>query len=153
MGRMYTVTAEAAAVTAAADMLEINAPSDACVVIHKVFLGQDSDAGDAQAEMLRVQFLRATTGGSGGGTPTANPKELGDAAFGGTIESFNSTDATGLTTIEDETFNAQAGFFHQPAPEERNWISPSGRIVIFLEKDPGDALDLVVSALIEEIGG
>lgn len=153
MGRVYTVSAVAAGHTTAGDIMEIIAPSDAVVVLHSAFFGQTSDAGDAEAEMLRVQIMRATTGGSGGGTPTARPHELGDAAFGGTTESFNTTDATGLTVIVDQAFNVQSGFFYEPTPEERIMISPSASLVLFLQLAPGDALDVLVSMTFEEIGG
>lgn len=153
MGRMYSVTSSAAALVTAGDVMEINAPTDAVVILHRVFFGQDTDYGDAQAEILRIQLNRATTGGSGGGTPTANPLSAGDSAFGGTCESFNTTDATTLTTLIDEAFNVQAGWLYDPTPEERIEISPGERIVLFLEKAPSSAFDAVVTMIFEAVGG
>lgn len=152
MGRKYTVSASAA-VTTAGDLMEVNAPANAIVRLISAHVGQDNTAGDADAEMLRVQINRASTGGSGGGTPTARPHEEGDAAFGGTCESFNTTDATGLITLVDQPFNAQAGFYYEPGEDDYKTISPSQRLVLFLEKAPTASIDVVVSMTFEEIGG
>lgn len=54
MGRMYSATFELVAATAAQDLFEINAPADASVVVHGVWLSQSSDVGDAASEMLNI---------------------------------------------------------------------------------------------------
>ena len=133
--------------------MEVNCPTDAALILHRAFFGQDTDYGDAQSELLRIQLLRATTGGTGGTTPTAAPTSKGDAAFGGTCRAFATVDATGLTVLIDESFNVQAGWLYDPAPEERIEISPSDRIVMFVEKAPADPFDAVVTMIFEEIGG
>ena len=77
MGRMYSATFELVAATAAQDLFEINAPADASVVVHGVWLSQSSDVGDAASEMLNILIHRGSTSGSGGSTPTAAPLSLG----------------------------------------------------------------------------
>ena len=154
MGRMYTASFGGVAVTAIQDLIELNAPSDSVVVIHSAFIGQSSDAGDSEAEMLRVQISRSTgTSGSGGTTLTARPHNVGDAAFGGTAEANNTTQATTTVTIHEETFNAQSGWYYQPTPEERVALSPGARVVIELPAAPADSLTMSGSITFEEIGG
>lgn len=154
MGRMYTASFEAVAVTAIQDLFEINAPSDAAVILHSFEIGQDSDAGDTEAEMLRCTISRApTASGSGGSTPTARPHNEGDAAFGGTVEANNTTQATGTVVLKPIPFNVQAGCVYQPTPEERIVISPGDRLVVELPAAPADSLTMSGSIVFEEIGG
>ena len=153
MGRIYTASFGGVAVSAIQDLIELNAPSDAIVKIHSIIIGQSSDAGDSEAEMLRVQISRATGSGSGGTTPTARPHEVGDAAFGGTVEANNTTQGTGTTVLVEDTFNIQAGWQWRPTPEEMIVLSPSGRVVVELPAAPTDAVTMSGSITFEEIGG
>ncbi len=153
MGRMYSAVFENVAVTAAQDFIELNAPSDAVVVVHAVYIGQSSDAGDAESEMLDVLFHMGSTSGSGGSTVTATPLELGDAAFGGTVEANNTTQSTEGTLIHADTFNVLAGYQYMPTPETRIVISPSDRLNIELQAAPGDSLTMNGTIVFEEIGG
>jgi hypothetical protein len=148
---MYTANVSVA-VTAAQDFFEVNAPSTGIVVVHRIFLGQSSDAADAQAEMLRVQIERGGgTAGSGGTTPTAAPHCVGHAAFGGTVEANNTTQVGTPTTIYEEAFNVQAGWFWVPTPEERIIIPPSGILVVAIPTAPTDSLTMQGSITFEEI--
>ena len=154
MGRMYTASFGGVAVTAIQDLFELNAPSDSVVALHAISVTQSSDAGDSEAEMLRVQISRSTgTSGSGGTTLTARPHNVGDAAFGGTAEANNTTQATTTTVVREETFNVQIGWFYRPAPEERIILSPGGALVVELPTAPADALTMSGSITFEEIGG
>ena len=155
MGMMYAATFGAVAVTAAQDVFEIVAPSDKCVIVHEVVIEQSSDAGDAQAELLRVQAIRGfTTSGSGGSAVTPAPLESGNAAAGSSVEANNTTVATTGTTatIFDRAFNVQIGFFWQPTPECRIVLSPSHRLVIRIPA-PADSLTMHGTMVFEEIGG
>jgi hypothetical protein len=100
MGRLYTAQFNAVAVTAQQDFFEVVAPADAIVVIHEFGLSQVTEVGDAAEEMLSVLMKSGqTTSGSGGTTPTGIPIELGDAAFGGTVEANNTTKASAGTIV------------------------------------------------------
>jgi hypothetical protein len=150
---MYSVVFEEVAVTAVQDLFEINAPADAIVVLHSVIITQSTDAGDTEAEMLPILFHLGSTSGSGGTTPTAHPLQLGDAAFGGTVEVNNTTQSTEGNQLHAEAFNIQAGFFYRPTPEERIIISPSDRLIIELQAAPTDSINMNGTAIFEEIGG
>ena len=155
MGRMYTAIFAGVTVDQIQDLFELNAPSDAVVILHSITLGQDTDYGDADAEGLEVRISRATGSGSGGTAPTARPHEVGSPAFGGTVEVNNTTQATGTTELYVDVFNIQAGWQYRPTPEERFVLSPSGRLVLELTTDPQDSAGVVMSGSItfEEIGG
>src|SRR5262245_26160816 len=105
MGRRYTVSFKAVAVTAQQDFFEVLSPTDAVVIIHGWELSQSTEVGDAQEEQLQLTTNRgvgSVTSGSGGSTATAQPIEDGDAAFGGTVEVNNTTKmAAGTGTLEE----------------------------------------------------
>jgi hypothetical protein len=153
LGRMYSVSNTVASVTTAIDLLRISAPADAVVVVHKVIATQETEFADAQAEMFDVMFHRGSTDGSGGATPTASPLEVGDAAFGGTTATGNTTQSTDGTILHREAFHVGAGLHWSPTPEERIVLSPSGRFIASLETAPDDSVDFRVTAYFEEIGG
>lgn len=153
MGRMYSATFELVAVTAAQDLFEINAPSDAAVVVHGCWISQSSDAADAQSEQLNILIHRGSTSGSGGSTPTASPLSVGDPAFGGTVEANNTSQSTEGTILFSDSFNVMAGWQWLPTPEMRLVISPSGRLIIELQTAPADSLTMSGTVFFEEIGG
>ena len=150
MGRMYSVTFEEVAVSAVQDLFEINAPSDAIVVVHGFEISQSSDT---DSEQLNLLVHRGSTSGSGGSTPTPAPMEVGDAAFGGTVEANNTTQSTEGTIIHSAAFNVLNGYVHWWTPETRPAISPSGRLIIELQTAPADALTMSGVVYFEEIGG
>ncbi len=154
MGRKYSVVVDAQAGTAAQDLVEINAAATKPVIIHEVRCSQSSDAGDAQDEMLQLKLVRGhTTSGSGGSAVTPTPLDPGDAAFGGTCERNNTTQATGGTpvTLLAEGFNVRAGFIWLPTPECRPVIAANTRAVLSALA-PADSLTFSVTIVLEEIG-
>jgi hypothetical protein len=95
MPRIYSAQFNGVAVTAQQDIFEVNVASTKVVKIHSLHLSQSTEVGDAQEEGLSILFKAgATTSGSGGTTPTAVPRALGDAAYAGTVEANNTTKAT-----------------------------------------------------------
>jgi hypothetical protein len=88
---MYSATFEEVAVSVVQDLFELNAPADAVVVVHGLEISQSSDT---DSEQLNLLIHRGSTSGSGGSTPTASPLEVGDAAFGGTVEANNTSQST-----------------------------------------------------------
>ena len=153
MGRMYSATFDQVAVTVAQDLFEINAPADAAVIVHGFEISQSSEFGDAADEQLILLVHRASTSGSAGSTPTAAPMEVGDAAFGGTVEANNTTQGTEGTQIHAASFNVRAGYVQWWTPETRPVISPSGRLVIELQVAPADSVTMDGVVYFEEIGG
>lgn len=154
MSRIYKVPMDAISVSAVQDLFEINSGSGFVTRLLEVFIGQSSDAGDAEDEMLRVQIIRAhSTSGSGGASVTPVGVNAGSAAFGGTCERNNTTQATGGSpvTICADTFNVRAGWVYRATERPIIVIPPSGRLVVALPAAPADAITMSGYAVIEEI--
>lgn len=152
-GRIYTATFEQVAVTAAQDLFEVVAPADAVVAIHSWGFYQSSDAGDAESEQLALLIHRGTATGSGGSSVTPSPRNVGDAAFGGTVEANNTTQSAEGTFLGSYSFNVMAGIERIYTPEERDIISPSGLWIAELQTAPADSLTMNGWVKFEEIGG
>lgn len=150
MGRMYSATFEEVAVSAVQDLFEINAPSDAIVVVHGFEISQSSDT---DSEQLNLLVHRGSTSGSGGSTPTVVPLAVGDTGAGVTVEANNTSQSTEGAFIHSAAFNVLNGYLWMPTPETRPVISPSGRLIIELQTAPGDELTMSGTVYLEEIGG
>ena len=153
MGRVYSASFEKVAVTAAQDLFEVVAPADATLKIKSCEISQDSDAGDAEAEMLAILIHRGTATGSGGTTVTASPLSEGDAAFGGVVEANNTTQSVEGTFLHAEAFNIQIGFFYIPPPEQQVEVSPSQLLIVELQDAPSDSLTMSGTIVFEALGG
>jgi hypothetical protein len=155
LGRMYAAAFSAVAFTAANDAFELNAPSDACVVVHALYLSQGTELGDAAEEQLLVQIQKgATSSGSGGAAITPVPRCFGDAAFGGTVERVNTTQASGGTIVTHHSayWNIRIPFELIFTPEIRMVLSPSERMTVLLPA-PTDSVTLGGTLIFSEVGG
>lgn len=153
MGRMYTASFNSKAQAVTGDLMDIASAGAAVTIIHSFFYGQHTDAGDAQAEMMRISISRYGTTGSAGQSVTAQPLDPGDAAFSGTVKrSLITNAATTLTVLVEETANVQAGWFWKPIPEERIVLGGGDGIVVRLETTPADSITTEMTAVFEEIG-
>jgi len=152
-GHVYTASFTGVAVTALQDLFELLAAAGVPAIIHEIRIGQSSDAGDAEAEMLQIQVSRTdgTTSGSGGTTPTPQDHSPASPAASTTVEANNTTQATVATPIISDTFNVQAGWLYVPTPEERIIIPGGGTVVVELPSAPNDSLTMSGSITFEEI--
>lgn len=156
MSRMYTAVFNNVAVTAIQDLFELVAPADSVVLLHDIHLSQNTDVGDAAEEVLRIELTSGhTTSGSGGAAVTPVPVSLGDAAFGGTCEANNTTQASAGTIVTKYVWNwnIRVGFDKIFTPETRPVISPSARMCLELPAAPADSVTMSGSITFEEIGG
>jgi len=156
VGRIYTVQFNGVAVTAQQDLFELVAPADGVVIVHDLHVSQLTDVKDAEEEMLLLLLKSgATTSGSGGSAPTAVPRELGDAAFGGTTEVNNTTKATAGTIVTHYAWhwNVRVPFDKIWTPEARPIISPSARATLELATTPADSITMGGTLTFEELGG
>lgn len=153
-GRIYTVQFSAVAVTAAQDLFEINCASTKVTLIHEVHISQTSDVGDAAEEILLIKMISGyTTSGSGGSAPTAIPVSLGDAAFAGTVEVNNTTQANTGTAVTHCVWgwNVRIPLDVIFTPESRKVMAPSSRLVVTIPA-PADSLTMNGYMVIEELG-
>jgi hypothetical protein len=156
MGRLYTAVFNNVAVSAVQDLFELVAPADSVVVLHDIHLSQNTDVGDAAEEVLRIELTSGhTTSGSGGSSVTPVPVNFGDAAFGGTCEANNTTQASAGTIVTHAVWNwnIRVGFDKVFTPECRPVLSPSRRMCLELPAAPADAVTMSGTITFEEIGG
>lgn len=159
MGRIYIAQFSAVAITAVQDLFEVLAPSDSVVIIHGWNIFQTTDTGDAAEEILRLQTVRGVgaTGGSGGTTPTIQPRDDGDAAAGVVVEANNTTRMTAgggsLETLEQYGWNVRIPLQVIYTPETRPIISPSDYWTLELPAAPADSITVSGMIIFEEIGG
>ncbi len=143
-GLAYTATFSAASVSAAQDVFEIVAPSTDPLFIKFISLGQYSDFGDAQAEILSVLIIRGyTTSGSSGGTPPTPQRLLGGTGSNATVEINNTSVAANGSpiTVWADSFNVAAGWVWPPAKDMVIGLAPSERLVVRITA-PADALTM-----------
>ena len=156
MGRHYNLPLVDTAVSAALDIAEIVTAATHICVIHGIELSQRTETGDAAEEMLRLAWKSGqTSSGSGGNTGvTPIPILIGDAAHGMTVESFNTTPASGGTIVTHKTWNwnVRVPFLWYPTPEHRLVIPPSTRATLELLGAPADAVTMSGQIMIEIIG-
>lgn len=151
-GRGYAACFSAIAATAAQDVFELVAPSTGRVAIKEVRLGQYTDFGDAEAEILSVLFLRGyTTSGSGGSTITPAALWSGHGASGSTVERNNTTVAnTGtVVTLLADAWNIQMPFLWLPTRESGIILEASERFVVRITA-PADSITLNGTLVFEE---
>lgn len=151
MGRIYNMAFSGAASAAALDLLEIAAPSTDIVVVHEIGISQLLDFGDAEEEMLLLQWKRGvTTGTASAGVET--PLLVGDAAAA-TVTKYNSTVAsTGGTVMYSWYWNIRIPFQMIWTPETRPILAPSEVGALFQATTPTDTITYGGYIVFEEIG-
>lgn len=96
---IHAANFSASAITTATDLFELTPVVDRPIVVYGMNLGQTTDLGDAQEEVLMIGVYRDATAGSGGTaateyvynnvaagvTPTCQVRILGTASTGGTL--------------------------------------------------------------------
>jgi hypothetical protein len=154
--RVYTVSFKAVAVTAAVDLFEFTPADDKPIEILGLFIGQSSDVGDAQDELLPYSVVRGhTTSGSGGAAPTPRAMDRSGAAAGFAAETCNTTAASAGTThdLHADTFNVRAGE-KLWVPEDCQWEASQAdtTLVVRLGAAPADSLTMSGTAYVLEQG-
>lgn len=152
IGQLYTVAIGSQAQTAAKTLIEIAAPSDAVVLVERLWLKQTSFD---TSENLGVKVQRITTTGTGTAT-TPEPLQVGSVAFGGTVETNSTIEPTytaGTEIIEDG-FNVLSGYIWTPANDDEIMvISPSALLGFSLDVAPSASMNFSYGCVIREVGG
>lgn len=154
IGRVYSVTFSAVAVTAAQDLFEITPADDKPVEIVGIELGQSSDAGDAADELLQISIIRGhTTSGSGGSAPTPTPLNPNDTAAGFTAEVNNTTIAsTGTTTtLQTGCWNVRAGYINWFPEGARPTAGQGNTTIVVRQTAPADSLTMSGTLYVREL--
>lgn len=153
-GRTYAVSFNAVAITAAQDLFEITPADDKPVEIVGLVIGQYTDAGDAQDELLSLRIVRGfTSSGSGGSSATPVPLLPADTASGFTAEVNNTTLATTGTTVEllNDSFNVRAGYQIWFPPEARPSASQANTTMVVRITAPADSITGNATLYVREV--
>jgi len=155
MARVYTVTFSNINVTAIQDLFEVTAAAGKPLKILACYVGQTSDVGDAQEEIVPIQFIRGyTVSGSGGSTPTPAPVNPSDVAAGFVSETNNTTVAnTGTVAIlHSEGWNIRGPYAPVLPPEMQIGVAGGQRLVVRLPVAPVDGLTMYGTLYVQEEG-
>lgn len=158
MGRRYSVSTEAVAVSAAQDLAEIKGASGKICRIRRVRVGAtDTTLPTAQMLELRCRFLPATvTPGSGGSSPTPRKYDAGDAAASFTAGANNTTPAASGGTaviLEEWGVHIYAGLDWTFADADTPVVGPSESFTFELLSTVTGTVHLSMTVEVEEIGG
>jgi hypothetical protein len=152
-GRPYSAPINiSAAFTAQIDIFELLAGTGKPLRLLGWELGQTSEVGDAQEEVLTLVLKRVTgapTSGSGGGTSTFVATTPNDTAAGATLETGNTTKLTGGTSVEIARFPWQVRqpIPYPPIPEEMLVLDSATRFVLELVTTPADSISAIVGRI------
>jgi hypothetical protein len=152
IGRLYTVGIGAEAQTPAKTLIEVAAPADAVVLLERAYISQSSFD---TSENLAARIQRVTTTGTGTSF-TARPVQVGDAAFGGSVETNSTIEPTytASTELVEQGFNVLSGWLWTPAnDDEVICLSPSALIGIALDVAPSASMNFHYGCTLREIGG
>lgn len=146
VARSYTAPISiTSAFTTQIDIFELLSASGKPGLLLGFELGQTSEIGDAQEEMLNLVLKRVTaspTSGSGGGTSTFIAATPNATAPGLTLETGNTTKLTGGTSVDLArwVWNVRMPLLYVPVPEERIAFDASTRLVLELTTTPADSI-------------
>lgn len=146
MGRMYQASFNIAAHTAQIDYFELLTITEKPVLVHAFEIGQLTEVGDAQEEMLALILKRITgapTSGSGGSSAAAgNVLVPNDTAGSATLEFGNTTKLSGGTSVELAriAWNVRSNYLWMPPPEGRITVGGATRLVLEEATTPADSV-------------
>lgn len=137
------------------DLWCITAPTNSRLAIREVRLGQFTEFGDAQAELLPIQFLIGSTAIAGGaGLTGRNVRAYSGAATAASSVTGPSTTLASTTSAYasmQDSFNVAAGFYWRPPEDERDIIGLGQRFVVRIGP-ANDVLSLRGTLTLQELG-
>lgn len=149
MRGVYTVSFEAQTIAAASgdyDLFEIVPADDKPLELVACSLGNKSEVGDAQDEMLQISIVRGNTTSSNGSATTPQLLDPSDPAASFTAETIGATIATAGTsvTLVSDTFNVRGGWA-QVWPEAMRPKVSQANTAIYVRLTAAVADDLTLS--------
>jgi hypothetical protein len=158
MGRIYTITTENVAVSAAQDLVQVIGAAGKIGKLRRVSVGAtDTTLPTAQMMDLRCRFLPATvTNGSGGTSPTPQKVDPGDAAASITAKANSTTPATTGGTaalLQGWGVHIYAGLDYTFPQASQPTVGPSESVTFELLSTLSGTVHLTTTVEVEEIGG
>lgn len=143
MARVYTVSMDAVAVSAAQDLFTLLCSSTVPIEIHSVVMSQKTLTA-WEAKDITFKRVPATVTVTGGTSVTPRPMLPNDTASAVTATINNTTLATSTGTIVTEyadDFNFLNGFYWSPAGnDDRIIIAPSSAFTVRLGTGPSGSM-------------
>lgn len=158
MPRIYEITFENVAVSAAQDLVSLKGGAARTVKIKRMRVAAtNTSIPTAQMLELRASLASATlTAGSGGTAPTPRPVDLGDAAATFTARANDTSKATtsgAFTIVEESGCHIYAGYdFSYPQGREPVFGLNEGFVFELLSTVSG-TVNLSGGVTVEETGG
>ncbi len=152
IGRLYGVGIASQAQTAAKTLIEVASAADSVTFIERVYIQQTSFD---TSENLGSTCQRITSTGTGTAT-TPVPLQVGDAAFGGVVETNSTIEPTytASTVLWDQGFNVLSGLLWTPANDDEVIVlSPSALVGVNLDVAPSVSMNFSYGCTLREIGG
>ena len=151
MGRMYTLSLDAGAITTAIDLFQIETLTEQPVIIHSVEFGQTTDYGDTAAEGLRILFRNRITAAVTNSVPEV-AIDVGDAAFGGNTNANATVITTGNVIVHASAWNIQIPFLWVPPPNGQHLVRGTDAFTVHLADAPTDSITISGTVVFEEMG-
>jgi len=155
MGRCYTVSFTAVAVTAQQDLFELVAAAGKPLKVLGFGLSQSTEVGDSAEEGLSIILKSGqTTSGSGGSTPTPVPNNTSDSAAGFTAETNNTTKASAGTIVTHyaDNWNVRQPMVMVFPDRMQPQIIGGRRMTLELGTTPADSITMSGWISVEEEG-
>lgn len=154
IGRMYGFSIGNQAQTAAKTLMEIASAADGITIMERAYISQSSFD---TSENLGAKVQRVTSTGTGTASSSGvAPFQVGDAAFGGVMETNSTIEPTytASTELVQQGFNVLSGWLWTPAnDDEVVVISPSALVGVMLAVAPSASMNFSYGATLREIGG
>lgn len=117
---VYSAPMDALAFTTATDIFEVTVLADSPLYVVRMHLGQHTDLGDAQEEVLRIGLYRGVTAGSTGTALTeVSYSRADEPSVTAAVVANRGTASTGGTLIDIITWNIRVPLDYVWLPEER----------------------------------
>lgn len=154
MSKRYSTAFDQWSTAAPMDLWEIVPVDERPIRIIGLILGQTSDEGDAEAEILRLQFYRShVTSGSGGSTASTAGLNTDVASGITTVEYGNSVLATGgspALLYSDVVHNQIGKELWFPPEAQIQLVHPEARLVVRMPDTPNDVMAWSSTLFFEE---
>lgn len=151
--RYYTVRVRSSVSTGVSDLWEFRPADEKPIEIVYGVMGQETDMGDAEEEVLRLQWIRGNTvSGSGGAAITPEELDPVSPAAGFACERFNTTPASGGTehVLHTGLWNIRTPWIYYPEPEARPFANEGEFMVLRLAAAVADAITVSSTIYVKE---
>ena len=154
MGRVYTVSFNAVAVTVAADLFELIPATNIPIRILGIRIGQGNRVGDATEDAIPLALIVGHTTSGNGSAATPALTDSHDAAASFTAETVATTQASAGTpaTIWNGQWNTRNQFYEVfTEKQQKRCDAGQSRIVLRMMEAPTASTTITGSIDVEEI--